>query len=228
MTTFRNIAVAAAFLVTGTIALFWLAYPTYTHRYRLTVTAEVDGKEKSASSVIEARWQAQPASLTGGRPFERKVFGEAVFLDLGREKPLIVTLWEDTARERIRGSKSTVELALHAFGLKSDRTGLAAISSMRGPVSAAIDALPLMVTFDDISTPQSIRAVTPNDFSAIFGPNVQLRSATIEMTDAPITRSIRDKLPWLKSMGPSGLVEEVQGSRHPFFYATSLTGNDPR
>jgi hypothetical protein len=41
--------------------------------------------------------------------------------------------------------------------------------------------------------------VDPNDLAASFGPGVTLKTATVEITDDPITKGIEIRLPWLKS-----------------------------
>lgn len=213
----------AALCIVGAIAWYWTAYPTYVHRYRLTVTAQVNDRMQSASSVIEVKWIAQPENLFAGIPFRPEVLGDAVYLDLSG-RPLVVTLWADTAR--LRESRNASELALHAFGLKRNRDGLANMSLVRGKEFVPVEALPLLITFDDNNTPDSIRAVGPDEFAHVFGPGIGLQSASIEITNDPVDRTIQAKLPWLKGMKRSTLIGKLEGGRHPFFYAISLTGED--
>jgi hypothetical protein len=57
------------------------------------------------------------------------------------------------------------------------------------------------VTFKDARDPKSIFVVDPNNLSIAFSSAVVIRSATIEITDAAVTRGIEDQLPWLRSVG---------------------------
>ena len=62
-----------------------LLYPTYTYRYRLSVEVETPDEIRSGSSVIEVRYEMFPELLTE-RDHISRVFGEAVFVDLGQGK----------------------------------------------------------------------------------------------------------------------------------------------
>lgn len=56
---------------------------------------------------------------------------------------------------------------------------------------------PLLVTFDDLSEPKSIRKIAPDDLAATFGVGYSLKSITLEITQEEITNSILEKiLPW--------------------------------
>ena len=66
------------------------------------------------------------------------------------------------------------------------------------PLPAA--ALPLMLTFDDITDPATLRLVDPADLAASFGPGVRLVSATLAITKARVTEGIIPGLPfWPKA-----------------------------
>src|ERR1700738_1353017 len=64
-----------------------LLYPTYTYRYRLSVEVETPDGLGSGSSVMEVRVEMFRAIK--GRDRVSRVFGEAVFVDLGQSKNLI-------------------------------------------------------------------------------------------------------------------------------------------
>ena len=46
---------------------------------------------------------------------------------------------------------------------------------------------PMLVTFEDITDPASVRLVDPADLAASFGPGVRLKSVVLEVTDEPVT-----------------------------------------
>jgi hypothetical protein len=76
-----------------------LLYPTYT-RYRLSVDVETPDGMRSGSSVIEVRYEMFPELLTE-RDHISRVFGEAVFVDLGQGKNLIGMLASGPSGEDI-------------------------------------------------------------------------------------------------------------------------------
>ena len=177
--------------------------------------------------MIETRWTAQPAGLAGGKPYAVRVFGEAVYVDLGSRGPLVVTLFGDNIREQNSSSRSAHELALVAFGLRRDHEGLDALQRRQGRMELPIEALPLLITFKDVGDPRTIRALTPAEVPSVFGPDVRLRAASIELTDAPLSSSLVKKLPWLSAMTPSTLIGRLEGDRHPTFYAVGFIGDSP-
>lgn len=66
------------------------------------------------------------------------------------------------------------------------------------PIPLPPEAMPLLVTFDDLADPLSIRIVDPADLAATFGPGVELASVTLELTRAPVAETgVQELLPWL-------------------------------
>lgn len=49
---------------------------------------------------------------------------------------------------------------------------------------------PMLVTFDDITDPASVRLVDPSNLAASFGPGVRLKSVTLEVTDEAVTAGV--------------------------------------
>ena len=66
-----------------------------------------------------------------------------------------------------------------------------------GSKELALEKLPSLVTFRDISDPKTVVRLDPRDLESAFGPGVKLKSATIEITEEPITTGITTRLPWL-------------------------------
>jgi hypothetical protein len=85
------IAAVVAALVVGLAVAYRLEYPTYSHRYRLTIEVETPQGLRSASSVIEAQMTKIPVLLSGGgaRP---SFAGDAPFVDLGGGKNVVALL----------------------------------------------------------------------------------------------------------------------------------------
>lgn len=57
---------------------------------------------------------------------------------------------------------------------------------------------PLLVTFNDINDPASVKRVDPANLEAIFGPGYRLNGITLALTKEPVTKGKVDKvLGWL-------------------------------
>ena len=45
----------------------------------------------------------------------------------------------------------------------------------------------MLVTFDDVSKPESVVEVDPEDLAAVFGEGVRLQAVTLEITEEEVT-----------------------------------------
>jgi hypothetical protein len=167
--------------VAAIVAWYWLSFPTYSHRYRLTIAVETDGQVHSASSVIEVRFRFWPqflAGLAAGGQYAVDVRGQAVraFNPLPQmpQGSYVVT------KERLR------ELP-------------------RPPACADLtaDNLPQFIWFKDVADQRTARPTKATEFSATIAEGTRLVSATIEMTDSPIVIDIDKKLPWYRALKKS-------------------------
>ncbi|MFO1174759.1 MAG: hypothetical protein U1E48_06075 [Paracoccaceae bacterium] len=75
------------------------------------------------------------------------------------------------------------------------------------PLTLTPDLYPLLVTFDDIHDPKSVRQVDPADLAAAFGPGVRLKAVTLAVTDEAVTEG--------KVEAVLGDLKEIDG-RGPF------------
>lgn len=210
-----------------------VAFPTYTYRYRLTLDVEMpDGSVRSGSNVVEVRQGQNPRAFAGlGMGGWGRVTGEGVVIDLGNDRLLVALLTNPGFFPVSQGSPAIAQryplwtntvvdptaILLHAYGLLpagdiwdgGRSTPLSALSRQRGARPILPDQLPGLVTFDDPSDPRTIQRVDPNRLDVSFGPGVRLLRATIEVTDAPITRGTMERrFPWLHASQGS-----IDGSR---------------
>lgn len=81
---------------------------------------------------------------------------------------------------------------------------LQAIRSFTGPCTVA--ATPALVRFEDPSDPATIEIIEYGS-----GKEIELLSVEIVATNAPISDSITDALPWLKSMEPNANILTGKG-----------------
>src|SRR5947209_1047839 len=92
------------------IVAYWVAYPSLTLRYRLTLEAEVDGKPLTGASVVEVTYSKQPKIRSDLIVTYR---GEAVILDLGDRGTLFALLKAGTDSRSIPES-----IVLRAFNFE--------------------------------------------------------------------------------------------------------------
>lgn len=70
------------------------------------------------------------------------------------------------------------------------------------PVPLTPEGGPMLVTFDDITKPETVRRVDPEDLAAVFGEGVRLKAVTLEITEEAVTEGrVEGVLPWLESVG---------------------------
>ena len=205
----------------GLAALFVLvlgwpdsAYPTYVHRYRLTVEVKVDDKIHRGSSVIQSSALAKPRQGIEQSPGGRiKVRGDAVFIDIGGGKNLFATLTH--GKTGTEGGLMS-RLAIKLFDVpecKGAYCDWREIANMTGKRELPNTYMPTLVTFTDVKDPRTaevvyatqperrsrgrLRKIVVDRFDEVFGGKVRLHKAWIELTKDPITRGIEKKLPWL-------------------------------
>jgi hypothetical protein len=190
-----GITVAAfAVIAVGFIAAYPLLYPTYSHRYRLTLEVETPDGLKTGSSVIEPSARAQPPILVN-TPSVTDLKGDAVFVDLGKGKNLVGLLAVGDGTAQVSGP---VYLAIKAFDVPNCGAAFCQWKQISETVSARDlppKLIPTLVTFSDVNDPKTVRVVQPEKFETVFGPGYHLKRAWIEMTDDPVTRTIAEYLP---------------------------------
>lgn len=192
----RFFAFAALAIVVGVGGLFVYAryFPPYTNRFRLTIEVQTPDGIKSGSSVIQTTyWESGgwgPVEASGVRA---EAHGEAVFVDLGHNQNLVALLsWGSIGSEqdKIYGLTRAALASGQRIDWKDEY-------KLKGKGDLPSDYVPTMVTFIDLNDPKSARLVWPNEFEKVFGARVSFRSASIETTSDPISRTIEKKLPML-------------------------------
>lgn len=198
MKTFLYILAIFVMLVTMGFAYYQPTHNTYTLRFRLTVEVDTPTGLKTSSSVIEARADRFINMIPGdgSKSAWTSVNGEAVYVDLGSQGNLIVSL----PRGATELTGPLVDNVTRAFGVQGDFESWAALQEKIVTVDLREDNLPTMLTFRDINDPSSVEFVAPDDFARVFGAGIRLKRIWAETTGDPITREIDNHLPWLASM----------------------------
>jgi hypothetical protein len=192
---------------------------TASYRYKLTLAVNTPGGIRRSSSVTE--WDFREVSIPA-RGTPHRLRGQALYLDLGPgARPLIALLTSHLHEKRggVVWDWSGAGLLSKFYGLPTSFGNddafldwVARLSHMRGPVTITPADLPDLVTFADVNDPMSVIEVNPNDLQAALGQNVTWNEITLDMTDEPVTTSIKSKLPWLSEY--SGKNFRLDGSKY--------------
>lgn len=144
------------------IAILSLAFVREHHVWHqnLTVTVETPSGEHTGSAVVEVRaaFGQQPLS---GNEVEYAYQGEATVVEVAPGRYLFALL---------RGSEERFYYAAKDRFSSIDRgEWLYEIPKQTVPVELTGKHIPLLVTFDDITDPKTVRQVDPDDLDASFG-----------------------------------------------------------
>lgn len=72
------------------------------------------------------------------------------------------------------------------------------------------DAWPMLVTFDDVTTPETVREVDPEDLAAVFGEGERLQAVTLEITEEAVTEGrVEGVLGWMPDYPEAAIIPKV-------------------
>jgi hypothetical protein len=166
---------------------------TWEWNQKLTVEVATPEGSRAGSATTKVRWQEE--NSVGNYPGSYR--GEATAVDLGGGRYLFALLSEDTRYLALRTFSE--DLGENA---RIDEIGFAAMAALRGMREVPREHYPLLVTFDDINDPSTVKRVDPHDLAASFGPGVSLKRITLEITNEPVTEGEVEKvLGWLEEVG---------------------------
>ena len=185
---------AFAYVQGGIFGFRWWSW-----HQKLTVTVDTPNGLKTGSSVTRVSVSASPrwwgvgdAAGAGGSSLS----GEAVTVDLGEGRYLFALLKDyshETARRTFIPNNEQPKTEAQVVAVYDW------LERMRGERELARDQYPLLVTFDDINNPASVRRVEPGNLAATFGDGCRLNAITLSITDEPVTKGGVEKLlPWLR------------------------------
>jgi len=178
-------------------SVYRIFYPSVEWRQKTTVTIEVDGEIRSASSVVSLNVSYGPALLPEIKPIQSRQRGEAVVLEVRAGEYLFALLVPADAmvsRYYIGELFGEATAFTRAHFL---RRLPAKLQTMRASQELPKKLYPLLVSFDDIADPKTVRRVDPDDLAASFGAGVALQSISLEITDEKVTKGrIEQVLGW--------------------------------
>jgi len=201
------LGVVAALGLVGVVAYrALLGGQTVSWHQRLTVIVETPAGERRGSSVTEVtntEWHGPlvPPEAGGIVPVYR---GEAVVVEVLPGRYMFALL---------KGTKPDGDAPFWVYAAydlegPSDLAEKTYVKKMakvkRQPLDTPVPlppiAYPILVTFDDITRPETVRAVDPANLAAEFGSGVNLTGITLEVTDAPVTEGpVEAVLGWFYS-----------------------------
>ena len=177
------------------------------HKYRMTVEVETPAGVRSASGVLAVT--PYRGYTPGG---STRTSGDAVFVDLGGGRNLVALL---AHLDKTLDLDAINYVALRAYpAATGKRVNFNDLSRQTGVVAVKGALIPVLVTFADPANPASARVVSPDDAEAVLGKGFRLRGITAEVVPngfwpidfggalgEPVTRGIKDRLPWLDGQG---------------------------
>ncbi|MDF0516485.1 hypothetical protein P0R31_04415 [Bradyrhizobium yuanmingense] len=183
------------------------------HKYRLTVEVTTPAGIKTGSAIL-----AVVPDRNYNRSGRTTTRGEAVFVDLGQGKNMVVLLAHQ------QGAKLDLDdinyVALRAYGAaRGSRVSFKDMSRQTGIVPVQGELIPVLVSFGDFGDPNTARLVASDKAEAILGEGYAIRSFSAEVVPngfwpidfggalgEPVTRGIEAKLPWLAAPGEAAAI----------------------
>lgn len=163
-----------------------------TVRYRLTLEVDDNGVMRTGSSVMEVRFL--PDGLLGAVP--PGIRGNALIIDMEEKGVLAVLLHDDLVNDKSTGPAGLVIISCLTPSWTLDDVDNIRMDGRKIPIP--FDRLPLTVIIPDPTNPDTMRRIGPQRLATSFGDGVALLSATLEITDDPLSTGIEKRLRWLE------------------------------
>jgi hypothetical protein len=218
----KRLRLPIAVIVTALVS-FWysIAKPEVLYRYRWTVEINTPTGVKSGSSVIETRLLENPGWLPDVGVAGTRVFGEAVFVDLGSGKNVIAILAKGSTGQ---ADVDFCELVPSALGIRgcggvaAMRPALAKAGSKIWPVPR--EATPTIVTFTDLNDPLTAKVVFASQygslsaidaFAEILGQGYGLNNSTVEIVPSGLWPLNQIPLPFANPVTGTPVTKRIEG-----------------
>jgi surface antigen len=181
---------------------------------RLTLIVETPDGPRSASVVQRIDWQGATGlykSATAGldpSQTSTRVTGEALALEVAPGRWVFALLKGDTGWQGEPGLNAGYVIAVPKGHPARSAEGVEDILAYPKdrPLVLPPEAWPMLVTFDDITDPTSVRRIDPTDLAASFGVGFALKAMTLEVTEEAVTeRGVEGVLGWLRPLWPNML-----------------------
>ncbi len=160
---------------------------------KMTVEVEVNGKIITGPAVTSIHWWPNFFSGGwGGASWHSKVKGEAVKVDLGEGKYLFALL------SYTRNHEYTANLATRSLYDTTKRVWIKeafnSVLTRQKPIVVPRKVYPLLVTFEDVKDPKTVKKVDPDNLAASFGEGYRLKAITLDITDESVSKGKIDNI----------------------------------
>jgi hypothetical protein len=205
----RRQFIRAAGASAGSVLLVACKATPQTYRYRLTLTATLNGKVRTGASVVEILMNADSGASHRSLGYIRR--GEATLVRLDPRRALVALL------PAAGDSPTPMLLKTHGInpGSGDHPPDISSLRQTRPLIVIGRQTWPRLVLFRDISDPASAVLVDPSKTEATLGREIALQTATIQTTTDEVTSGITTVLPWL-----------ANGSGEPWPRPIGLTRQD--
>jgi hypothetical protein len=186
-------------------------YQSVTRRFRVIATFEVDGKNIEASTVMQFTVSRALFSLLGQGGSDSLV-GEAIIADLpGRNTVYVLPSASKTLQTNYYVS------IYRSIGINRGIGGWEdadydRLRTVNGRFHLNNDTPPAIISFADEKIPRTVYEIDPRNMSLTV-PGVRFKGIIIEFTEAPVTKVLAKRLPWVT--GPDQFDRDPPGHIRP-------------
>ena len=195
--------------------ILWAITPsTNQWNQKLTLYITTPTGEVAASSVINIKYGSalKWAGALDGADFT--VRGEAVVADMSEGRFVFALLTET-------GEDLAIDTYRDVFDAAKDRTQwIRKLTNQTEERDMPADDYPLLVTFEDIKDPTSVRQVQPDDFATSFGQGYTLKRMTLQVVDEAVTEGQIENVlnkGFFETWGKIHKEALVRGTNDPYF-----------
>ena len=169
--------------------------PSETWNQRLTLVIETPQGEVRGAVVQRIDWEGTgaigKALFDGVDPSSAsvRVTGEALAVEVVPGRWLFALLKGGEGWQGEPGLNAGFAIAVPRGHFAKSAEGVREIVGFPKdtPVELPREAWPMLVMFDDITKPETVREVNPEDLAAVFGEGVRLKAVTLEITEEAVT-----------------------------------------
>lgn len=178
-----------------------LGFQQWSWNQKLTVVVQTPNGEVSGSAVSAVSISFSPSWWGMGDSegaSSTSLVGEAAVVEVAPGKYIFAVLQGYSYQTAIQTFQPDAPVATKEEAARS----FDALERLRLTVELPREIYPLLVTFDDVGDPASLKRVSVDDISKTFGAGYRLKSINLSITDEPVTKGVIEKvLPWLAGIG---------------------------
>jgi hypothetical protein len=170
---------------------FW---PEASYRYKLTISVETPEGLKTSSNVVELdfykSWDGAP----------HRTYGQALVIDLGTRGALVALLTRGRSGNWVEDDPKYIVLMKcgDSRNNSDDIRMVRGLDACKAAYPVDLAELPDLLLLKKAEDPSSAVVVDPGNPQSVLGPGVVIRSATIQVTNEPLTHGVDDHLPWVR------------------------------